>query len=697
MSYSVYENVKEVIDGGGKVIPLYGIGSDNSCSCGKVNCPHPGKHPTTKTGLKEASLKLDQIDKWFKNVTNINYGIVLDKKILVVDIDPRNGGQESIDEFEKQHGVISSLLEVKTGGGGKHIFLNAENFSKDIKIKNARDFMKGVDLKTCGGYVVGPGSKHKSGKFYQQITKDKIEHFDFKGANPVQIANQSLADLIIEKCTARTSKNSLKQNGNNVEKSLVDGKIPEGGRNSTLHILASTLRWKGFYSDKILKLLNIVNFELCEPPLNESEIQSISNSVSKYNRGPETSKPVFDPKALCFYGPLGETALRASEHTEAHPMGILLQLLVYCGSAMGSNIKITIGNNSIPANLYVILVGESSIGRKGTSLKVSKIIAQEFIDDQFFKNIKTGLSSGEGIIHNLRDKREGFNEKNQHVVFDIGVSDKRLLAIEPEMAKIFKLSRKEANILSPILRDAWDGNPLRTLTKNQPDSVKNPHVSIIAHITPCELKTEMRNNDVHNGMANRFIWGHVERTKLLPFGGSPIEFLVPAEKLKNIFKLSSKPIDIQLSEEAKSVWEKIYYKYAEKDNRANGAIDAILARATDQIQKFALIYAMADKASEIMPIHLEAADSLWDYCQKSVHYIFEDSKDIVKNDYEQKILDALSLRDLSRTDIRDLTNRNWDVEKTELLKNKWIQENKITVTQKDRTEFWSKKADNNEK
>lgn len=98
--------------------------------------------------------------------------------------------------------------------------------------------------------------------------------------------------------------------------------------------------------------------------------------------------------------------------------------------------------------------------------------------------------------------------------------DKRLLIVEPEFARTLRVQRREGNILSSIIRNAWDSGNLEILTKTSPLKATGAHTSIIGHITETELRRELTATDQANGYANRFLIGSVRRSKLLPFGGS---------------------------------------------------------------------------------------------------------------------------------------------------------------------------------
>ena len=55
-------------------------------------------------------------------------------------------------------------------------------------------------------------------------------------------------------------------------------------------------------------------------------------------------------------------------HTEADPAAVLVQLLVAVGNAAGHRPHVLIGADCHTTNLYAVMVGATSSGRKGTSL-----------------------------------------------------------------------------------------------------------------------------------------------------------------------------------------------------------------------------------------------------------------------------------------------------------------------------------------
>jgi hypothetical protein len=96
---------------------------------------------------------------------------------------------------------------------------------------------------------------------------------------------------------------------------------------------------------------------------------------------------------------------------------------------------------------------------------------------------------------------------------------------------VLKVTQQEHNILSTVLRSAWDTGDLRTLTKGSPDKATGAHISVIGHTTGEELHQGLAENEFFNGFANRFDWVCAKRSKCLPEGGSlNLEELAPSMK-----------------------------------------------------------------------------------------------------------------------------------------------------------------------
>lgn len=199
-----------------------------------------------------------------------------------------------------------------------------------------------------------------------------------------------------------------------------------------------------------------------------------------------------------------------------------------------------------------------------------------------------------------------------------------MLVYEPEFANVLKQSERQGNTLSAVLRQAWDTDSLRTLTKNSPAKATGAHISIIGHITSEELHRYLTATESANGFANRFFWVAVQRSKLLPFGGQPDPRLLKdiQGRLGNAIA-SARPLgEIRRTEEADEMWAEVYPRLS---SDRPGLAGCLLGRAEAHTMRLALIYALLDKKDAIGAEHLMAALALWDYAERSVLYVFGDS------------------------------------------------------------------------
>jgi hypothetical protein len=115
--------------------------------------------------------------------------------------------------------------------------------------------------------------------------------------------------------------------------------------------------------------------------------------------------------------------------------------LVCAGALIGRDAHFQVEATRHHPNEFVVLVGDSSKARKGSSFDhVARLL--NHADPAFTARLTTGLSSGEGLIWAVRDPQGP----------DPGAVDKRLLVIEPEFATVLKSTGRELSTLSPTLR-----------------------------------------------------------------------------------------------------------------------------------------------------------------------------------------------------------------------------------------------------
>src|SRR5262249_46906685 len=210
-------------------------------------------------------------------------------------------------------------------------------------------------------------------------------------------------------------------------------------------------------------------------------------------------------------------------NTEADPAALLLQYLASVGNMIGREPFYRLASVNHYANLFVLIAGRSARSRKGTSAQDVRLITESADPDWARDNVKSGITSGEGIIELVRDARSVWNKKTQMFeCVDPGVADKRLLLDEREFSSALNKMKQQTNIVSEILRKAWDCSPpvLASRPKHNPSVATKPLISTVAHITIDALRQLLDKLSIIDGFGNRFLYACIDRSKLLPPGGN---------------------------------------------------------------------------------------------------------------------------------------------------------------------------------
>lgn len=357
-----------------------------------------------------------------------------------------------------------------------------------------------------------------------------------------------------------------------------------------------------------------------------------------------------------FHGLAGDIVSILKPHTESDPVALLLTSHVFFGNAIGRGPHYRVEGDRHHTNLFALLIGDTAKARKGTA--AGRICQLFKIADSSWEQerIQTGLSSGEGLIWEIRDLITRMKDGEEQQT-DGGAPDKRLMVLELEFGGALNAMGREGNILSRVIRDAWDSGRLSTLVKNNPARATDACISIIGHITADELRRYMTRTEMANGFANRFLFACVRRSQLLPFGGVMLAEDVLQELGSKIGQAvrQARSIDrATMHADARPIWRETYEKLSESKP---GLLGALTARAEAQVVRLALIYALWDGRDQIEPSHLHAALAVWTFCADLVQYLFGDA---LGDPVTDTILMALkgAGEGMSRTDISNLFSRN---------------------------------------
>lgn len=176
---------KQYTDNGHRVIILHPMElnrmGEMSCTCNRPGCKAAGKHPTDNRWQDKRALPETYLTR---NITNrmTTFGVSAET-LLIVDVDPRNGGLTGLKNLEDALDMNledEAGLTVRTGGGGYHFYFTAP---EGVRMVTALKQFKGVDFIHGMHYVVGLGSAHKSGGTYE-AHKGSVEQI---GAPPAEL------------------------------------------------------------------------------------------------------------------------------------------------------------------------------------------------------------------------------------------------------------------------------------------------------------------------------------------------------------------------------------------------------------------------------------------------------------------------------------------------------------------------------
>jgi hypothetical protein len=133
----------------GKSAPRY-------AELGWVVLPLKGKVPLTPHGVKDATTEPATIRRWWSGWPHANIGLATGRPFFVLDVDPTNGGDETLEALIAKHGPIPGTIQQITGGGGRHYLLVMPD---QMEIRNG-SLGPRLDIKGIGGYIVAASSVH---------------------------------------------------------------------------------------------------------------------------------------------------------------------------------------------------------------------------------------------------------------------------------------------------------------------------------------------------------------------------------------------------------------------------------------------------------------------------------------------------------------------------------------------------------
>jgi hypothetical protein len=206
----------------------------------------------------------EEVEAWFRRWPEANLGIVTGavSGLVVLDVDPRHGGEDSLTQLENAHGPLPETVEAVTGGGGRHLYFAHPGGSIPNKVALA----PGIDLRGDGGLVVAPPSLHASGRRYAWQASRR------PGDVPLAPMPPWLPAL---------PRGDASHPGHPLAhwRALVRRGVAEGERNDTIASLTGHLLWHEVDPEVVLELLLCWNRVRCRPPLDDDEVARTVESI----------------------------------------------------------------------------------------------------------------------------------------------------------------------------------------------------------------------------------------------------------------------------------------------------------------------------------------------------------------------------------------------------------------------------------
>lgn len=683
------------IDRGCWVLPLYPVrpsGNVLKCSCpdriykigpdpAKWKCS-PGKHPFSNLqhGVKDATNDHARADLWWGPQMWPDAGIAI---ALVpsglLDIAP--DGVADLADFIAR-GLPDTATFRSGGGEGHQHFL----YRLPAGAPQARLCLpKHYDI-LSDGYCVTPETLHESGGRYEWLDFDR----DF--AEPPTWA----LELLIDHVNGRTPAATVNAPGaailgvNGEPPVEIDRDVWAGAgaadRSGGLWAIAGEMAQAGANEETIVEALRerdetlgwakFTNRKDRETRYRETARRQLANAMPRIHlNGTSTaaSSPTAtivppDPKAhwpapledAAFHGPLGTVVRGIEPHSEADVAALLAHALAIAGAYVGPRVHARAGDMPHPPRFFGAIVGDTSKGRKGTSAAPFRA---SMTDADYPVRIASGLSSAEGLVHQVRDCVEKWNAKKQaYEIVDPGINDKRLVIIEGELATLLRRMEREGNAISATLRDVWDTGNLETLVKQNPTRATGAHINVVAHITFEELREYLHPTEVSSGFANRFLWFAAKRSKFLPRGGNApqavlVAYATALDRARE-WILAESIGELDWSADAGAQWD---VGYPELSAGVMGLYGQATQRAEAQVLRLAVLYAALDCSTTLELAHLEAGLAVWRYCNDSARWIFGAR---TGNPTADTIIAALRANgEMTRSDISNLFHRNTRADK----------------------------------
>ncbi len=222
----------------------------------------------------------EEISAWFRRWPRANIAIVTGalSGLVVLDIDPRHGGIDSLAQLASTHGALPTTLEARTGGGGTHLYFAHPGGG----VRNRVGLSPGIDLRGDGGCVIAPPSVHPSGRRYAWSSRGGPETCE-----PAPMPRWMRIEARDDPGHAGYPPSHWRE--------LAHSGVPKGRRNDAIASFTGHLLWRGVDPAVALDLMLAWNRFRCTPPLPDSEVTRTVESIVRLHEREQDDAPAAAP------------------------------------------------------------------------------------------------------------------------------------------------------------------------------------------------------------------------------------------------------------------------------------------------------------------------------------------------------------------------------------------------------------------
>lgn len=627
----------EYAEAGFHVFGLHG-GNGKQCACGDPQCDAAFKHPRTNSWQKTPLWSDDQLSVMDDiGYFDTGFGVVVRDNLLVVDVDPRNGGFDSASKLPIDLRETATFI-VATGGGGFHYYYRIpDGVSLSYKIKE----YDGIEFKTSG-FVVGYGSMHASGAMYEvekgdidtiglapdalvELLKRPERHRTQVDGQPIDVSDNELIDMLsyinpdsdydtwvrsgmaIHEVTGGMGFkiwDDWSSKGSKYNAAEMDHKWHSFGRSSTV-VTLGTLKFyaeQGGYQESVTFETDIVieqpndgdidlsHIDLLRPP---GLVGDLAEWITKQCRYPRERLAV--AAALTAIGNLGGV-----KYIDGH-YGATLNLFTFCvaGSATGKD-------DVMSAMMDAMIASGMNDAFNGTIKSEQEIVRALlhspevcFVVDEIgillakIANAtkRGGASYLEGIIGMLMQVYSKCN-KRMPLSFDVRKDAKEtvlkeLASIQKRIDQNEKYDEDRFNELQQMLVDLQYG-------------LNRPFLSLIGFTTPVTFNNSVNHEQTTNGFIGRSILvqekeTNPKRNKRYAKCDLPMGMQLTMIGLHEGAKRSMDKIPIPTTEDGIALLEQIYDELHEQaESMKVSGLEAVARRAFELVLKVSIICAVGE-------------------------------------------------------------------------------------------------------